>query len=89
MGTSKSDRHLFILLEYVPGGSIAGMLAQYGSFSEDLIRRLSYQILLGIEYLHGKGIIHRLVTHHSIFYTFCNMIMGYAIIATLKDPMYW
>ena len=38
LGSSKSERHLFILLEYVPGGSISGMLASYGAFSEDLLR---------------------------------------------------
>lgn len=38
LGTTQSDRYLFILLEYVPGGSIAKMLEQFGAFSEDLLR---------------------------------------------------
>lgn len=38
LGTSVSERYLFIILEYVPGGSIAGMLSQFGAFSEPLIR---------------------------------------------------
>ena len=37
-GTTKTDKYLFILLEYVTGGSIASMLTQFGSFSENLIR---------------------------------------------------
>jgi hypothetical protein len=38
LGTSRSDRYLFIVLEYVTGGSIAGMLSQFGVFSENLVR---------------------------------------------------
>jgi hypothetical protein len=38
LGTSRSDRYLFIVLEYVTGGSIAGMLSQFGVFSENLVK---------------------------------------------------
>lgn len=69
LGTTITDRHLFILLEYVPGGSIAGMLSQFGAFSEDLIRRFSYQILLGLEYLHNKLIVHRDIKGSNILVT--------------------
>jgi len=69
LGTTTTDRHLFILLEYVPGGSIAGMLSQFGAFSEDLIRRFSHQILLGLEYLHNKLIVHRDIKGSNILVT--------------------
>ena len=36
LGTEKSDACLCIFLEYVPGGSIASMLAQFGVFGEQL-----------------------------------------------------
>ena len=42
-------------MEYVPGGSIAGMLSQFGAFSEPLISRFIRQILCGVTYLHDKG----------------------------------
>jgi hypothetical protein len=38
LGTSVSDRYLFIIMEYVPGGSISSMLSQFGAFSEPLVR---------------------------------------------------
>ncbi|CAB1099034.1 unnamed protein product [Ectocarpus sp. CCAP 1310/34] len=57
-GTDRGTRHLYIFLEYVPGGSIASMLQQFGVFREDLVRRFMHQILLGTRYLHDKGIIH-------------------------------
>ena len=37
LGTAISDRYLFIMLEYIPGGSIASMLAKFRAFSELLI----------------------------------------------------
>lgn len=49
VGTTLSDRYLYILLEFVPGGSVASMLVQFGAFSEPLIRycfAVSYRNIL-------------------------------------------
>jgi mitogen-activated protein kinase kinase kinase len=59
LGTSSDDEHLNIFLEYVAGGSIAGMLKQYNTFQEPLIRNFTRQILEGLSYLHSRNIIHR------------------------------
>ena len=59
LGTARSERYFFIVIEYVSGGSIANMLSQFGPFQEKLIRRFTAHILAGVEYLHAKGIIHR------------------------------
>jgi len=59
LGTDRSHLHLFILLEFVSGGSIEQMLNQFGPFSEDLVRRFTHHIICGIVYLHDKGIVHR------------------------------
>lgn len=59
LGTSCDENHLNIFLEYVPGGSIAGMLKQYNTFGEPLIRNFVRQILEGLAYLHNRNIIHR------------------------------
>eukprot|EP00602_Paraphysomonas_sp_CaronLab_P003700 CAMPEP_0185031852 /NCGR_PEP_ID=MMETSP1103-20130426/19527_1 /TAXON_ID=36769 /ORGANISM="Paraphysomonas bandaiensis, Strain Caron Lab Isolate" /LENGTH=1150 /DNA_ID=CAMNT_0027567519 /DNA_START=161 /DNA_END=3610 /DNA_ORIENTATION=- len=69
VGTSVSSRHLFIVLEYVPGGCVAGMLSQFGAFSEVLIRRLVSQIIQGVDYLHQKGIVHRDVKGANVLVT--------------------
>ncbi|KAA8898939.1 hypothetical protein TRICI_006433 [Trichomonascus ciferrii] len=59
LGTNSEDNVLNIFLEYVPGGSVATLLANYGEFNESLIRNFVRQILQGLKYLHGQNIIHR------------------------------
>ena len=59
LGSNSDDAHFNIFLEYVPGGSVAGMLNSYGQLQEPLIRNFVRQILAGLSYLHGKDIIHR------------------------------
>ena len=46
-------------LEYVPGGSIASCLRKHGKFDEEVTKSFTGQILDGLEYLHSKGILHR------------------------------
>ena len=50
---------MLIFLEYVPGGSIASLLAKFGAFSEQVVRVYTRQILAGLAYLHARGIVHR------------------------------
>jgi mitogen-activated protein kinase kinase kinase len=50
---------MYIFLEYVPGGSIASMLDRFGAFSEELCRKYTRELLMGLEYLHGCKVIHR------------------------------
>lgn len=38
VGTTRTPQNLFILLEYITGGSIETMIKSFGSFSENLIR---------------------------------------------------
>jgi serine/threonine protein kinase len=59
LGTEITQDSLHIFLEYVPGGSIASLLAKFGAFPESVIRVYTAQLLRGLEYLHQKGIMHR------------------------------
>jgi mitogen-activated protein kinase kinase kinase len=57
---SSSDEEYFnIFLEYVPGGSVAALLRNYGAFEEPLVRNFVRQILEGLHYVHERGIVHR------------------------------
>ncbi|KAK3189994.1 hypothetical protein Dsin_029555 [Dipteronia sinensis] len=59
LGTAREDESLNILLEFVPGGSISSLLGKFGSFPESVIRMYTKQLLLGLDYLHMNGIMHR------------------------------
>ncbi|XP_019419811.1 PREDICTED: mitogen-activated protein kinase kinase kinase NPK1-like [Lupinus angustifolius] len=59
LGTVREEDTLNILLEFVPGGSISSLLGKFGSFPEAVIRTYTKQILVGLEYLHKNGIMHR------------------------------
>ncbi|KFM26890.1 Mitogen-activated protein kinase kinase kinase 2 [Auxenochlorella protothecoides] len=59
LSTETTNDALHIFLEFVPGGSIASLLAKFGHFRETVVKVYTRQILLGLEYLHAHGIIHR------------------------------
>ncbi|KAL7178169.1 hypothetical protein ACSBR2_031338 [Camellia fascicularis] len=59
LGTTIEEASLNILLEIVPGGSISSLLGKFGSFPESVIRMYTKQLLLGVEYLHRNGIMHK------------------------------
>lgn len=59
LDSSSDATHLNIFLEYVPGGSVAALLSNYGAFEEALVSKFVRQILTGLEYLHEREIIHR------------------------------
>ncbi|KAK1582437.1 hypothetical protein Q3G72_014963 [Acer saccharum] len=59
LGTVREEESLNILLEFVPGGSISSLLGKFGPFPEAVVRAYTKQLLLGLEYLHNHGIMHR------------------------------
>lgn len=60
---------IYFVLEFVEHGSLAGLLKKYGVFPENLIASYTEQILQGLRYLHGEGIIHRDIKGDNILIT--------------------
>lgn len=50
---------LYFIMDFVNGGELFFHLQKEGKFSEDRVRFYVAEILLGLEYLHTKGIIYR------------------------------
>ena len=50
--------HYYFVMEYIPGGDLLEFTNKY-ILTTDLIRHIICEIILGLEYLHGVGIIHR------------------------------
>ncbi|KAL0071902.1 hypothetical protein AAF712_000825 [Marasmius tenuissimus] len=65
LGFEETHRCLSIFMEYVSGGTITNFLQRQGPFEQDTTKHFMKQILQGLEYLHGKGIIHRKLREHA------------------------
>lgn len=67
-----ADRHktdFYIFMEYVAGGSIAGMLKEFGPLNEELTLNFTRQVVCGLSYLHDNGIIHRDIKGANVLVT--------------------
>eukprot|EP01059_Diplonema_ambulator_P019869 TRINITY_DN33536_c0_g1_i1.p1 TRINITY_DN33536_c0_g1~~TRINITY_DN33536_c0_g1_i1.p1 ORF type:complete len:558 (+),score=73.60 TRINITY_DN33536_c0_g1_i1:50-1723(+) len=47
-----------VLLEFVPGGSIACLLGKFGALDDCVIRNYMVQIIAGLRYLHEHDVVH-------------------------------
>ncbi|KAJ9457288.1 Mitogen-activated protein kinase kinase kinase 2 [Diplonema papillatum] len=60
LGTYVKDGKVNIVMEYVTGGALLGLIEQYkGGLPEIVCQRYTRQIVLGIEYLHSRRLMHR------------------------------
>jgi hypothetical protein len=59
MGTEVRGQTLFILTEWVPGGSLLDMLEKFKKLHVNVIRFYTKQLLDGLAYLHANNVIHR------------------------------
>merc|ERR1719284_1663839 len=55
----EDDPALLIFLEFLPSGSIKGVLSKFGPYGIGLVRKYTRQILEGLEFLHSAKIVHR------------------------------
>ncbi|TPX56088.1 hypothetical protein PhCBS80983_g04815 [Powellomyces hirtus] len=55
----QSAERLYLVMEYINGGELYFHVSHYGRFSEERVRFYAAELLLGLQCLHGKGIIYR------------------------------
>jgi serine/threonine protein kinase len=65
----RSEKALYIVLEYVENGSLEWIVKKFGNFPEHLIAKYIQQVLEGLLYLHGQGVIHRDIKAANILTT--------------------
>lgn len=59
MGATRQACHFNMFVEWMPGGSVANLLAKYGAFSETVVINYTHQVLRGLTYLHENHVLHR------------------------------
>ena len=54
-----TEAHVYLILEFVENGSLLSSLKQFaGRFPEKLVAVYTRQVLQGLAYIHGRGVIH-------------------------------
>ena len=70
-GAQRVGERLYVLLEYAENGSLARTVhpSRFGAFPERLCAVYAAQVLRGLSYLHGQGVIHRDIKGANILTT--------------------
>ena len=55
----RANGRLYVVLEYVPGGNLKGLMTPGAPAPPDLVREVLAQLVAGLERLHGAGIEHQ------------------------------
>eukprot|EP00906_Rhabdomonas_costata_P005221 RCo007852 len=66
LGARRHGTRLNIFMEYVAGGTLADILANFRKLEEPVVQLYTRQLLEGLEYLHGWGYVHRDVKSSNI-----------------------
>ena len=51
--------NLYLVMEYLPGGDLLGLMIRNGAFDEELARFYLAEIALALNALHSMGFVHR------------------------------
>ena len=62
------ERAGILVLEYLPGGTLATALAQHGRLDPPAVRRLALELLSALAATHRAGIVHRDVKPANVFF---------------------
>ncbi|XP_067891171.1 mitogen-activated protein kinase kinase kinase 19 isoform X2 [Heterodontus francisci] len=66
LGTNLEANVVSIFMEFVPGGSIAGVISRFGPLPEPVFCTYTQQILKGVDYLHDNRVIHRDIKGNNV-----------------------
>ena len=63
------DSDLFLVLEFLDGVTLGGLMAATGMMSTPVVGGILLQALAGLDHAHGKGLIHRDLSPSNLFLT--------------------
>ena len=63
--TFQSKDNLYLVMEYLNGGDCAALIKSLGSLPEEWTKNYIAEVVLGLEYLHQRGVVHRYVILQS------------------------
>ncbi|KAG5498807.1 hypothetical protein JKF63_03096 [Porcisia hertigi] len=69
---------MLVFMEFAVGGSLTSIVRKFTHLTEAVMQLYTFQILRGLQYLHGKGVVHRDIKGENI------LIDGYGV-AKLAD----
>jgi hypothetical protein len=61
-----TQEHAVIVMEYVSGGTIASIIENFGSLSEEVTAKYLRDVVRGLQYLHASSVIHRDIKPHNV-----------------------
>ena len=59
--TFQSSENLYLVMEYLNGGDCAALIKSLGCLPEEWTKGYIAEVVLGLDYLHQRGIVHRFV----------------------------
>ncbi|KAF8076549.1 hypothetical protein FPV67DRAFT_1664805 [Lyophyllum atratum] len=57
--TFQSKENLYLVMEYLNGGDCAALIKSLGCLPEEWTKNYVAEVVLGLEYLHQRGVVHR------------------------------
>ncbi|XP_068142732.1 LOW QUALITY PROTEIN: citron Rho-interacting kinase [Drosophila tropicalis] len=62
----QDNDHLYLVMEYMPGGDLLSLMSRHGPFDEDLARFYLAELTLALHALHSMGYVHRDIKPENI-----------------------
>ncbi|PIK53925.1 putative serine/threonine-protein kinase MARK1-like [Apostichopus japonicus] len=67
-GALITNKHVFLLTEYLPNGDLQQFISTQGHLSEEESRRIFHQLLDAVTYIHSIDIVHRDIKCDNIYF---------------------
>jgi protein kinase X len=69
LGTFQNEKHIYMVLEYVPGGELFSILRRRGKLTNAEAQFYAGQVVLALEYLHSNNVVYRDLKPENILLT--------------------